>query len=252
MRTGTVRVLAVAALLAFFAIVWFVLAGLGAFSAFLLPSPATVGGALGRILGQGGTYSAVLTTVWEVLAAFALAVVGGLAVGIPVGLRRATRDAYEPVIANLAAVPIVVIYPVFLAILGVGSPSKVVFGAVTAFFAVALATTIGVGSIDPTLLRASRSMGARGARLFRVVIFPAALPQIRNGMKLGIVLATLAVVAGEFIGGSGGLGYLLASAGQAFKTPDVYAYMIVTLALAVVLQIVLTGALRLSERGGTR
>jgi NitT/TauT family transport system permease protein len=109
-----------------------------------------------------------------------------------------------------------------------------------------------VAAIDTTLLTASRSMGARPAQLFRLVVFPAALPQIGNGLRLGIVFASLAVVGGEFIGGSGGLGHLLAAAGQAFQTPDEYAYVVVTLALTIALQLVVAGLIRLSEKGEHR
>ncbi|HZD65101.1 MAG TPA: ABC transporter permease subunit [Acidimicrobiales bacterium] len=250
MSAGVVRLVAVVGILALAAGLWFLLTGLGVFSAFLLPPPAIVGAALGSVLGNGTTYRALLTTVWEILAAFALAAAGGLAVGIPAGLHRVTRRAYEPLLSNLAAIPLIVVYPVFLAVLGVGSASKVAFGAATAFFAVALATLAGVGSIEPTLLTAARALGGRGTHLLRRVVIPGALPQIRNGLRLAVVLATLAVVAGEFIGGENGLGYLLASAGQAFRTPEVYAYVIVTLALAAALQLGVSALIRATERGG--
>lgn len=249
MSTTRLRLLIVLALVGVVIGVWYLLTALAVFSAFLLPSPSTVGNALGRVLSQAATYHALWLTVWEILVAFAIATAAGLIVAVPAGLRASTRRAYEPMLANLAAVPLIVLYPVFMSVLGVGSASKVWFGAVTAFFPIALATLNGVAAIEPTLLTAGRAMGGRPVQLFRLVIFPAALPQIRNGLKLGIVFASLAVVAGEFIGGTGGLGHLLAAAGQAFQTPDEYAYIVVTLGLTMALQLVVAGLIRLSEKG---
>jgi ABC-type nitrate/sulfonate/bicarbonate transport system permease component len=252
MTSARLRLLIVLALLVVVVGVWYLLTALSVFSAFLLPSPSTVGTALHRVLGAGATYDALWLTVWEILAAFAIAVAAGLLVGLTAGLRSTTQRAYEPMLGTLAAVPLIVLYPVFMSVFGVGSASKVWFGAVTAFFPVALATINGVGAIDRTLLTASRAMGGRPAQLFRLVVIPAALPQIGNGLRLGIVYASLAVVGGEFIGGTGGLGHLLASAGQAFQTPDEYAYVVVTLALTIALQLVVAGLIRLSERGEHR
>lgn len=249
MNAVRLRILVVVGLLGVVIGVWYLLTALSVFSDFLLPSPPTVGTALQQVMSESTTYDALATTVWEILAAFAIATAAGLIVGVAAGLRATTRRAYEPMVANLAAIPLIVLYPVFMSVLGVGSSSKVWFGAATAFFPVALATVNGVGSIDATLLTAGRAMGGRAATMFRLVIFPAALPQIRNGLKLGIVFASLAVVGGQFIGGSGGLGYLLATSGQAFKTAEEYAYVVVTLALTIALQLVVGGLIRLSEKG---
>lgn len=214
---------------------WFALTAGEVVNAFLLPSPADAGTALFAILADEGTYPHLLTTVSQIFTAFLLAAVAGIGLGLPLGWYRMAQRAYEPVLANIYAIPLVVLYPVIALIFGIGSTSKVVFGALYAFFPVVLATVSAVALVDQNLVSAGRSMGARGLELFRVVVVPAARPRIVAGLRLGLILATLAVVGGQFIAGTEGLGYLLATTGQSFQTVEMFAYILLTLALAAAL-----------------
>jgi ABC-type nitrate/sulfonate/bicarbonate transport system permease component len=215
--------------------VWQLVTTVGSVSSFLVPPPAAVAGVFVSVMTSGTTYSALGITMVEIVAALALAGGLALAIGVPVGWYRLTQQAYEPLLANLAAVPLVILYPVFAVVFGIGPLSKVMFGAATAFFPVVLAVVSGVAATNESLVASARSMGARGLTLLRVTAIPSALPVIVGGLRLGLTLATLAVVGGEFIAGTRGLGYLLASAGEAFETRKVYAYVLLTLLLAIVL-----------------
>jgi ABC-type nitrate/sulfonate/bicarbonate transport system permease component len=82
---------------------------------------------------------------------------------------------------------------------------------------------------------AARSMGASRAQMVRTVIVPSTLTGIVTGLQLAMVLITLGVIAGEFLGGSGGIGYLLATSGQAYRTVELFAYIAITLLLALFL-----------------
>ncbi|HZV48264.1 MAG TPA: ABC transporter permease subunit [Candidatus Dormibacteraeota bacterium] len=217
--------------------VWQVVTAVGGVNSFLVPSPAAVALVLVSVLTTGTTYSALGTTIVEIVAALVLAGGFALAIGIPVGWHRLTQHAYEPLLANLAAIPLVILYPVFAVIFGIGPLSKVAFGAATAFFPVVLAVVSGVAATNQSLIVSARSMGARGLTLLLITAIPSALPVIVSGLRLGLTLATLAVVGGEFIAGTQGLGYLLASAGEAFETKKVYAYVVLTLLLAIGLNV---------------
>ena len=215
--------------------VWWALTAAESVDPFLLPPPDDVGRAFGVVARDQITYEELLTTLKEIGAAFGIAACLGLAVGIPVGWYRLLRDAYEPLLANLYAIPIIVIYPLLALLLGLGPASKIAFAAIYAFFPIALASLVGSATVDQTLIAAARSMGARRVSLVRTVVLPSALPQIVNGLQLGLVLTTLAVVGGEFVAGANGIGYLLATAGQAYRTEEMYAFILVTLLLAIVL-----------------
>ena len=228
--------------------IWWLLVALNVTSEFLLPSPPSVADELGTVVAAQATWSAVGTTIIEIVAAFGMAAIAGTLFGIPIGWYRTLRGAYEPLLGNLYAVPLIVLYPVFALALGLGSTSKIVFGAVYGFFPVAIATVAGVAIVNPVLVTAGRSMGARRLSLLRTIIIPAALPEITSGLRLGLVLVTLAVIGGEFIGGDAGLGYLLATAGQAFLTSEMFAYMIVTVCVAAALNTVLAIATQIPRR----
>lgn len=211
---------------------WFLLAISEVVNPFLLPSPIDVARDLGAVLTDSATYPHLWTTLRQVLLAFGLAAALGIGIGLPIGWYRTLRKAYEPVLGMVYAVPLVVLYPVIALFFGIGATSKIVFGALYAFFPIVLATISAVSLVDQNLVSAGRSMGARGATLFRTVVLPAARPRIMVGLRLGIILATLAVVGGQYIAGTSGLGYLLATAGQSFQTVLMFAYICLTLAFA--------------------
>jgi ABC-type nitrate/sulfonate/bicarbonate transport system permease component len=227
---------------------WWALTAFTGVDPFLLPAPPVVAGALLEILADPETYPQLFTTALEIGGAFLIAAAAGVTLGIPIGWYRLSRLAYEPVLANVYAIPLVILYPVIALLFGIGSASKVAFGALYGFFPIVLATVSAVALVDATLVSAGRSMGARGPSLLRVVVLPAALPRIMTGLRLGLILATLAVVGGEFIAGREGLGYLLATSGQAFRTVDTFAYIVLTLGLAASLNGLMAGIDRLTRR----
>jgi len=116
----------------------------------------------------------------------------------------------------------------------------VLTGALSAFFQIVISTLAGVQTMDPRLLEVGRSYGARGARLFSRVILPAALPAIFTGLRLGLGLALVALVAVEFIAAKSGLGHLVYRHWQMLSTPEMYA----AFALVGALGLVLTRGLR--------
>jgi NitT/TauT family transport system permease protein len=156
------------------------------------------------------------------------------------GLIRPVRAAVEPYIAFLFPVPKIALLPFLLILLGVGEPAFVLTGALSAFFQIVISTLVGVQTMDPRLLDVGRNYGARGARLFRAVILPAALPSIFTGLRLGLGLALVTIVAVEFIAAKSGLGHLVYRHWQTLSTPEMYA----AFALIGALGLLLTRGLR--------
>jgi NitT/TauT family transport system permease protein len=165
----------------------------------------------------------VLVTLGRLAAAFALAAVPGVALGLLMGMSRPVREAVEPYIAVLFPVPKIALLPFLLILLGVGEPAFVLTGALSAFFQIILSTMVGVQTMDPRFLEVGRNYGASGARLFRKVILPAALPAIFTGLRLGLGLALVTVVAVEFITAKSGLGHLVYRHWQMLSTAEMFA-----------------------------
>jgi sulfonate transport system permease protein len=132
-------------------------------------------------------------------------------------------------------VPKITLLPFLLIILGVGEPAFVLTGATSAFFQIVISTLGGVQTLDPRLLEAGRNYGAHGARLFWKVILPAALPSIFTGLRLGLGLALVSLVAVEFIAAKSGLGHLVYRHWQMLSTPEMYAAFVLVGALGLAL-----------------
>ncbi len=187
------------------------------------PPPTAIGAVLVERLASGDLGGELLVTLTRMMLGFAVAAVLAVPLGLLMGMVRPVRDAVEPYVAFIFPVPKIALLPFLLILLGVGEPAFVLTGATSAFFQIVISTMGGVQAIDPRLLEVGRNYGAHGARLFRKVILPAALPSIFTGLRLGLGLALVAIVAVEFIAAKSGLGHLVYRHWQMLSTPEMYA-----------------------------
>jgi NitT/TauT family transport system permease protein len=222
---------------------WEVLARLAVLSPRYFPPPSRIGAVLVTSFGEGDLGGETLVTLTRLGLAFALAAAPAVPLGLLMGMARPVREAVEPYIAFLFPVPKIALLPFLLILLGVGEPAFVLTGALSAFFQITLSTLAGVQTMDPRLLEVGRNYGAHGARLFTRVILPAALPSILTGLRLGLGLALVAIVAVEFIAARSGLGHLVYRHWQTLSTPEMYG----AFALVGALGLLLTRGLRVVQ-----
>jgi ABC-type nitrate/sulfonate/bicarbonate transport system permease component len=218
------------------------------FNPIFLPGPWLVVGSLAELAAKGQLWIHVRATLERVAVGFATGAGLGVALGLAAGHVRVVRDVVEPIVEMLRPIPPLAVLPLFIVWVGIGEPSKVGFITYATFFPIFLTTVTGVRQIDPLLLRAAQSLGARGPRLFVRVILPAALPDILTGLRLGVALAFFVIVISEFIGAEHGLGYLINDGRNFFLVPQM-------LGAAVVLGLLGyagNGLVRLLERRLTR
>ncbi len=150
-----------------------------------------------------------------------------LALGLPAGYFRAVRNVLEPVVELLRPIPPLALLPLFIVWVGIGETSKIAFITYATFFPMFLTTVHAVQHVDPLLLRAASSLGARRTQLFVRVILPAALPEILTGIRLGVALSFFVIVISEFIGAEQGLGYLINDGRNFFLVPQMLGASIV-------------------------
>ncbi len=127
----------------------------------------------------------------------------------------------------LNALPRVVLAPIFLLWFGLGIWSKVALGVTVVFFIVFFNTYQGVREVDPVILNNARMLGASERQLVRHVLVPSALTWIFSSLHISIGFAIIAVVVGEYLGASHGVGYLISQAEGVFDTTGVFAGMVV-------------------------
>ena len=144
--------------------------------------------------------------------ALVIAVVLGLLIGFGLGLHRLSADAMEPMLVALYSIPKITLYPILLLAFGLGMSAKVAFGAIHGIIPIALFTLNAVRGIRPILLKTARVLKLDHATMVRSILFPAAVPEIFTGLRMGFSLTLIGTVLGEMFAAQHGLGYLLMNA----------------------------------------
>jgi NitT/TauT family transport system permease protein len=229
-RAGSSVIPVVISLVVFVA-AWQAIVVVGDYPPFILPAPFVV---LERFIGawtDGTMWPHFSTTVVEVLLGFAIGASLALVVGILLARSRLAEKLLSPYLVAAQATPILALAPLIVLWFGTGLPSKLVITTLIVFFPVAVATMVGIRSVDPRLLEMARSFRASGWQVVRRVEVPAALPAILGGMRVGVTLAVIGAIIGEWAGGERGLGVLINIArGSLFDIPLMFATL-ATLAL---------------------
>ena len=145
-------------------------------------------------------------------AALFFAVALGLAIGMTLGLKRMVGDIFEPMLVALYSIPKVTLYPILLLTFGLGISAKIAFGALHGFIPVSLFTINAVRNVRPIFLKTGRVLRLNRFTMITRIVFPAAMPEIFSGLRIGFSLTMIGTVLGEMFASQKGLGYLLMNA----------------------------------------
>jgi NitT/TauT family transport system permease protein len=180
----------------------------------------------GTSLFTASYYQDIWVSVRRVLIAFGLSSVTGIPLGLALGSWTRFRQYAFPVFELIRPIPILAWVPLAILMFHSRESSVVFLTYLAAFYAVTLNTMLGVGSIDPNLLRAARCLGARPWTVVRTVVIPGALPAVFTGMQVAMGVAWFSLVAGEMIAGQYGLGYLINASYTTVRYPTIVIAMI--------------------------
>ena len=137
-------------------------------------------------------------------------------------------------VAALYPLPKVTLIPLLVIWLGTGGPFMLTISCLGAIFPIVINTVLGIRQCDPGLVLAARDLGANRAQIVRLVLLPSAIPSIFAGMRLGLGVSIILVVAAEMVVGKLGLGARLYLSGQVLETEQVFAILIVLATLGIV------------------
>ncbi len=215
---------------------WYALTASGWVSPLLLPRIDLVVGALAGIVRDPGTYAVEPgTTLLEFGAAFGVSLPAALFAGFLVGRSAYATEVFEPLLMAVFAVPIVLFFPICLLFFGIGSLSKIVFAGTYGFLPMTVGTIIAMRHLDTRLVEAAVTMGAGRRDLVFKVIIPSVLPVLMGSVRTGLILEFLAVIAGEILAGTNGIGAQISTAAQLFQAPTLYAWIIIAIAMSTTL-----------------
>jgi len=197
--------------------------------AYLMPAPSALVLTFHE-LAAGPLWSHILASSQRVLLGFAIG--SGLAIllGTLVGMSRRLEAYLDPTFQALRAVPGLAWVPLLLIWLGIDEVSKVTLIAIGSFFPVYMNMVAGVRNVDRKLVEVGAQLGFSQAILMRRIMVPAALPYLFTGLRNGLSMAWLCVVAAELLAATEGIGYLLTD-GREVSRPDLVLTAIITLAL---------------------
>jgi len=212
--------------------VWEAAARLLAIPPYLLPAPSVIAQSMDAnaalLLKQS------LGTSLEIALGFALSVAVGVPLALAIFLWRPFARAVYPVLVSSQAVPKVAVAPLFLVWFGFGLLPKVLIAFLIAFFPIVINTAMGLAAMEREKFFLAQSMGFGPFATFFKIQLPNALPSIFAGLKISITFAVVGAVVGEFVGGQGGLGYLLLIANGNMDTALPFAGIVALTLLGVV------------------
>src|SRR6516225_11135151 len=207
-------------------IVWTLIVRSGLVSARFTPTPLEIVREFASLIYQGYVgvplYEHISSSLIRTLIGFSLATIVGIPFGLLIGRVKLLEAAFTPWFAFLRPIPAIAFVPLVILWFGIGEFSKISVIFFTSFLYITVNTIVAVKGIPQQLLRAGDSLGANNRKLFMYVIFPAALPQIMTGIRIGSAISWTLVVASELVAAQTGLGYMIMDAATFFRVTDVY------------------------------
>jgi len=228
---GIVCLLALVALIEL--LIW-----LGVINQFIVPYPSEIAKSFERIILEEQVPSRFLLTASEALAASVMLTVAGIAIGVALHRMRLLRLATETWVAAMASAPLVLMYPLFLVVFGRSALTIVMIAFVAALPPVILKTLEGLSGTRPVLINVGRSFKLTPSQLYWKILFPAALPTIFVGVRLGMIFALINIVGVEFLINFGGLGQLVNELAERYDLPGTYAAICFVVLVSVIFFIV--------------
>lgn len=215
---------------------------LGHVPEYLLPPPTSI---LSDLKADWVVLSPALwVTLGEVMLGFVIATVTGIGLAVVLHLYGPLRRAIYPMLIGSQTIPIVVLAPILVILLGYGIMPKLVIVALICFFPIVVNGLDGLRAVDDDFIAMMYTLDASRWGIFRRVEFPGALPSIFSGMRIAATFASIGAVFGEWAGSNAGLGYVMLEATPNLLTARIFAAIL----LLTVISLVLFGLVSLLER----
>ena len=210
----------------------------------IMPPPTAVVSAAADLLKRGVLFTHIFDSLYRVLLAVGIAALIGVPLGLAMGWSRRFRSAVDPLLEFIRPIPPLAWIPLSILWFGIGDMQIVYIIFLAAFFPIVLNSMAGARDVDTFLVRAGLSLGANRRELFTTVVLPAALPQIFTGVRIGLGIGWMALVAGELVAAPSGLGYMINNARTLFRSDYILLGMVLIGALGLVLDYLMRQAAR--------
>lgn len=204
-------------------LVWGVAVSVLAIPDYVLPPPSAVFDALASGFASGSLWPHIGATLGEMLSGYLIGCLLAVALGALLAESQTFERFVYPLLIGLQATPKVALGPIILVWFGFGMASKIVLVALVCFFPLFVNTVNGIRRTDAELLDACRSFSASRLYLLIHVKLPSAAGEIFAGLQIGVSLALIGEVVGEFLSAQRGLGYMIASSSVSMSLSTMFA-----------------------------
>jgi NitT/TauT family transport system permease protein len=214
-------------------------------AAFMFGSPSAIAGFLGQMARDGSLWRDTYVTGIETLLGFFVGNLVGTVIGLSLWYSRFVSRVVEPFVIAIGSIPIIALAPIIIIWFGTGLISKVAMSTLSVVIVALVTSYKGAVGVDPDQINLMRTLGASKFQIFRKLVVPASLTDIFAGLKLTVGFALIGAIVGEFMSSSEGLGHAIFKAGSLYVIPKVFAALVATIALALILTFIVGKAERL-------
>ena len=203
---------------------------------YVFPSPKDVFLTLEALIKDKTLFFGIISSLQRLIIGFGISLVIGVVLGVIIVRYSYVRENVRDLVLGLQTLPRVAWIPFSILWFGRSEATIIFVIAIGSTFAIAIATEDGIKNVNPQFLKAAKTMGIKGQKLYFKVVLPAALPMIVSGMKQGWSFAWRALMAGEMLVGTKGLGYILMVGRDLADISQVVAVMIVIILLGILIE----------------
>jgi len=221
---------------------WQVYVQVGRINPLFLPSPTAIVAALAQ--NWPIIYDNTVPTLLETVLGILLATLFGLAMAILLDISSWMRRAIYPLLVISQTIPMIALAPLLILWIGYDIRSKLIVVIIYCFFPIAVAVADGLASVEPELINLLRSMRATRWQILWMVRLPAAMPSFFSGLRIAATYSVVGAIFGEYVGAEKGLGIYMQHATNSFAIAQVFAAIVVT----AILSLLLFGLVSLIER----
>lgn len=208
-------------------------------SPVILPPPSHIVSALYSGLASGVYLKALAVTLQAIVLGFLLSATAAFVLGTLISQMRLLEATIYPYVVALQTLPKIAIAPLILVWVGLGIESKIIIAALVSFFPMLVNTITGLKSASADKLELMHALTASHSKTFFLVKLPEALPYIFAGLQIGIVLAVLGAIVGEFVGAKAGLGYLIIQMNYTMDVAGMFAVLVILGVMGVALNVLI-------------
>lgn len=235
LRTTALVLAAQLAVLGAFIGFWEYMTAWNSQAAFMFGSPSAIANFLVQMAHDGSLFRDTYVTGMETLLGFAVGNIIGTLIGLSLWYSRFVSRVVEPFVIAIGSIPIIALAPIIIIWFGTGLTSKIAMSTLSVVIVALVTSYKGAVGVDPDQINLMRTLGASKFQIFRKLVVPASLTDIFAGLKLTVGFALIGAIVGEFMSSSEGLGHAIFKAGSLYIIPKVFAALVATIALALVL-----------------